>query len=93
MTHGQYLRAQLCIFRILAFYTAGMLIAALILLAIHIGTILYFKIAGDEPYRWRRESGPKASARNSAIKAEKDYLNSPVPAKQVPVLLLQLPDI
>jgi len=37
------------------------LIAALILLAIHIGNlILYFKLAGDEPYKWKRESKAKS---------------------------------
>ena len=48
---------------ILAQHTAigWSLIAALILLAIHIGNlILYFKIAGNEPYRWRRESEAKS---------------------------------
>jgi len=35
-------------------------IAALILLGIHIGNlILYFKLAGDEPYKWKRESEAK----------------------------------
>ena len=57
------LRAQLCIFQGYWPNTAigWSLIAALILLAIHIGNlILYFKIAGDEPYRWRRESEAKS---------------------------------
>ena len=48
---------------ILAQHTAigWSLIAALILLAIHIGNlILYFKIAGDEPYKWKRENEAKS---------------------------------
>jgi hypothetical protein len=48
---------------ILAQHTAigWSLIAALILLAIHIGNlILYFKLAGDEPYKWKRESKAKS---------------------------------
>ena len=47
---------------ILAQHTAigWSLIAALILLGIHIGNlILYFKLAGDEPYKWKRESEAK----------------------------------
>ena len=48
---------------ILAQHTAigWSLIAALILLAIHIGNlILYFKLAGDEPYKWKREGKAKS---------------------------------
>ena len=48
---------------ILAQHTAigWSLIAALILLGIHIGNlILYFKLAGDEPYKWKRESEAKS---------------------------------
>ena len=48
---------------ILAQHTAigWSLVAALILLAIHIGNlILYFKIAGDEPYKWKRENEAKS---------------------------------